>query len=693
MEAIVSGSAGKAFVLDNDLLHVISVADPKNPKPATKNDLYQLVHELGNLEFLEDVNYSQVELELKKEYELTYALDLSLVSFDSKVQNSTRVKAINHLENLIRDASLLTQVQYVLFSVPRPSSADIEGALDLSTKLKASATKSLLKELLARQSVIKKVHSAWETIEVTVFGGRSEKKLFENTIIREGLFYDFVMCLTNEEGLGKFKMKSLSNKKIGALPNFRTVLYSWISPFSEITKTEQDHFADKSRSVDVKLFKYRKIKRERRGIDRASVLEKVESQKEYIIAKMERGDLHSAKRVVNELIEFQLKNGKPEFVVKSLCDLAIAAKRLHSFAFQLELTQRSVNLKPNDGWAWAQYGDALLNMGQPKEASRAFDQADFFGEGLIAEGGKIEVLKTVGRLDEALFACNNLIAKNPFNIVTYASRAEILATLGRLEEAYQAYEDIITILPNDAITKTGRAGILKSMGRFEEALKAYDDVLSEYPGDIVALSGRAGALKSLGHLDDALGVYDAILFEYPSDIPAKFGRCSILATKGDYSKALEDLVIPNPITKDDWVGLHIRGMIMLRLGEIDEARKIFLRGVNENPWVLEREYFKTALSLTYLRQKQFSEAEEALVQIISTNLQFPVNVFHLHSFGAMGKKADALKSYQKIITLNQQSRAEDLIKELKRRYITDESPSHDDEWVINREIDILLLAA
>ena len=76
---------------------------------------------------------------------------------------------------------------------------------------------------------------------------------------------------------------------------------------------------------------------------------------------MQRRDLGRLSDLIDELIEYQLNNGGSEFIVMSLCDLAAEAKALGNYSLQLELTERSIGIQPDDGWAWRQYADALLN--------------------------------------------------------------------------------------------------------------------------------------------------------------------------------------------------------------------------------------------------------------------------------------------------------------------------------------------
>ncbi len=195
------------------------------------------------------------------------------------------------------------------------------------------------------------------------------------------------------------------------------------------------------------------------------------------------------------MIDYQTQFGGAKFTVKSLCDLALVAKSLGNHQLQLELTERSVDIKRDDAWSWTQYADALLCLQRPKEALAAYEQAEAFGADAVIKAGRAEALKALGRLDEALAAYDATVEEHPEDVVAKKGRAEALKALGRLDEALAAYDATVKEHPGDVVAKEGRAEALKALGRLDEALAAYDAIVKEHPGDVVAKSWTRGTVE------------------------------------------------------------------------------------------------------------------------------------------------------------------------------------------------------
>ena len=84
----------------------------------------------------------------------------------------------------------------------------------------------------------------------------------------------------------------------------------------------------------------------------------------------------------------------------------------------------------------------------------------------------------MSRLEEALSAYETTIERFPENVVAQTGRAEVLKALGRYTEALALYEEIERRFPEDVVLRTGRAGLLVVMGR-HQAARAFlpDDML------------------------------------------------------------------------------------------------------------------------------------------------------------------------------------------------------------------------
>jgi len=82
-------------------------------------------------------------------------------------------------------------------------------------------------------------------------------------------------------------------------------------------------------------------------------------------------------------------------------------------------------------------------------------------------------------------------------------RAEILKEMGRLDEALQVYEETARLFPEDVYTHTGRAEVLKEMGRLDGALRTYEETVRLFPENVVARNGRANILMLVDRIDEA----------------------------------------------------------------------------------------------------------------------------------------------------------------------------------------------
>jgi tetratricopeptide (TPR) repeat protein len=239
------------------------------------------------------------------------------------------------------------------------------------------------------------------------------------------------------------------------------------------------------------------------------------------------------------------------------------------------------------------------------------------------------------------------------------------------------------------VAKNGRAETLRALNQLPEALAAYDETIAAHPENVVAKTGRAEVYKALGRLDEALAAYDAVLAYNADDSFARNGRSGVLLALRRYDEALESLPDENPVTPGDWIGYHIRGMVLLRTRRIDVAVQIFEHGVREDPIPLSKEYFRSALAVACLRLRDFARAESALEGISTPLLQPQANVLRFHTFGALGKHAAATAAYEKLSD-KPWFIPDELVTELHRKYILKEEPRHDDDWIIEQELDMFL---
>jgi len=337
--------------------------------------------------------------------------------------------------------------------------------------------------------------------------------------------------------------------------------------------------------------------------------------------------------------------------------------------------------------------EVLKTLNRLDEALEAYDK--IISEhpcNIIPKHGRAEVLKDLNRLDDALKAYNDIVTEYPYDVVSKCGQAEVLKDLNRLDEALKAYDKTIAEFPY-IVAKNGRAEVLKALNRLDEALEAYDKIISEHPYSMVAKSGRAGVLKALNRLDEALEAYDKIISEHPYDVVARAGKASVLGAMARWRDALQLLPEKTVVTRDDWIAYHIKGMILLRQNDLEGAVKIFEEGVRNNPRPADKEYFRTALAIARIRERDYKAASKLLENIGTPMLQTPVNILRIHTFGRQDDR-DRVRTVEIFKNLPKPGPVlAELQNELYTQFVAFQTPHHNEEWLIEEEIKYLLLAA
>ncbi len=894
MDAIISGSAGKALLLNGEQAWLLSVNDLSAMVPIGVPSTHLHFGTSEDIQIVKNTTREQAVQALEAEHLYANALDLTLISFDPKLSKEVRGEALEVVDEFLEEDVVVTRLENLLYAKPLSDKADVLEALQICQAKQYSHAYNFLHQLKESQEGIREVYLAWESIPTSLFEGTEQTYDFHQILINEGFFRMLAVSRGSQPKINQFRLDFIRNASIQSLRDYREVLQHWVKPFLKGIDfdTLSKDIAEENDSVS---FPKKGHKPRRRSFNRAVLFENTNKRKQAIIKAMQQHDYVRMRNLLEDLITQHMNSDGPKFAVKSLCDLAIEAKALGIYSLQLELTKRCVDLQPGDDWSWAQYSDALLRVHRLKEALEAYLRAEEFGAGLVAKSGRADVLKVMGRLDEALAEYNNIIATYPENAIAKNGRADVLKAMGRFDEALAEYNTIIAAYPEDAFAKSGRADVLKVMGRFDEALAEYNTIMAEYPEnaivkngradvlkvmgrldealaeyntiiatypenafakngradvlkamgrfdealaeyntiiaaypenaiakngradvlkvmgrldealaeyntiiaaypenaiakngradvlkvmgrldealaeyntiiaaypenaiakngradvlkvmgrldealaeyntiiaaypenaiakngradvlkvmgrldealaeyntiiaaypeDAIAKSGRADVLKVMGRLDEALAEYNTIIAEFPVDAVARNGRSSVLLALRRYEEALEFLPDENLVTLSDWAALHLRGMILLRSGSIDEALSVFERGAKDDPWTLHREYFRTSLGIAYIRRRKFGQAHHVLKEIKSLPLQPQVNVYRLHSSGELQDDKHAHEAYTNITPIPYISN--ELVEELHRRYILKQEPQHDDDWVNEKEVNLLLLVS
>lgn len=223
------------------------------------------------------------------------------------------------------------------------------------------------------------------------------------------------------------------------------------------------------------------------------------------------------------------------------------------------------------------------------------DEAEaVYRELLKSRPAAVEVLLSLGvlqaqrqNLAEAVELMGRAAAADPGNVAAHMNRGNLLRALGRPEEALASYDRVLGINPGNVDALTNRGVTLLDLGQHEKALASYEAVLAAVPAHREAALRRCGLLQALGRLEEAQAGYKQVLAASPDDVAALFSRGLVLVELGRLAEALASYDRALAIKPDFVEVLNNRGIALTRLGRKAEALESYDRAVACNPGYAE----------------------------------------------------------------------------------------------------------
>ncbi|MGI8647451.1 MAG: hypothetical protein DLM55_02660 [Acidimicrobiales bacterium] len=150
-------------------------------------------------------------------------------------------------------------------------------------------------------------------------------------------------------------------------------------------------------------------------------------------------------------------------------------------------------------------------------------------------------------------------------------RVQLLRTVGRLEEAESIARQAVAEHPQDAELLSVLASVLYEADRDAEALAAAEAAVSQEPSAEYAHRVRALSLAGLGRHSEALDAADAVIELCPHSSSSFVCRAAVLWKAGDYSGALianREVISLAPDIVDGYLNLT---QVYRRLGDASGA--------------------------------------------------------------------------------------------------------------------------
>jgi len=175
-----------------------------------------------------------------------------------------------------------------------------------------------------------------------------------------------------------------------------------------------------------------------------------------------------------------------------------------------------------------------------------------------------------------------------------------------------------------AKTLANAATIIQRFGKLEWAESLLREACEENHDDQVSAAGLAEVLKARGELEAAEVQYRQNMARWPNDRIAVNGLSNVLRKLKRHAEALALL----PTTSGDCYDLHLRAMILLDLGRLEDARVALEQGLKAAISTKQISIFHSGLALLALRAQDFKRAYEILTSLPDNVI--PLDLMRLH---------------------------------------------------------------
>lgn len=641
MDSLISAAAAKVIFIQGTEFSFVEAEKPGTRIRTTSAAIPYLLADADDVVTLKNTTVAGSFQRLLEDWNSDRALRMLDIMLDIETPSEEANEAAQYFSALITNGTTETYVKNRAFMIPIPDRILFR---DITDKLKDfDVALAFVKELFEVQSRIAQVRSAWDMISETKFDGPGDRLKFEFAAMETGTFRKLVESLGDQASVNSAVLECYL--KLRSQKNARAIISDWTKELVDrpvrrkLTRLEAHEEAQDQAEVE--------DNRPEGSVH--EIYTYTRKRQVGVISQLERGNLNQARRFANQLIDWQLKNGGPEYAAMSLCLLAQEAKHLSQSSLQLEWVQQALELSP-DAQAHGQAGDAYLSLFRLDEAEREYAATIAMGDELFGLTGLARVLRARGMLDDALKASVEIETKfgdDPEIHWTLGLKCEILREMWRLEEALVSYREYAGRFPNHSSFICGVASVLKDMGSLTEALECFTAAAAKFPDEPVARGGRADALKLLGRIDEAMQEYDSAIAAFPWQPALISGKADVLRTAGRYEEAAacyRSAMVNFPNEPVSYCGY---ADTKRDAGEIEDALQAYDDAVQR----FRSDHRCRTGRANVLRQA--GRYEEALQAMDRNVRDFPYDLYSLmgraNLLKLLGSHSDALEAYQTII--------------------------------------------
>jgi hypothetical protein len=228
MDAVVSGSAGVALLVDGDRLWSLrrTVAGVERVERRA-SELRYLLGDARDLAFLEDSDEAAALRELDAAHGGVAALHLALMLCDPSTSDKAAGLSAGELDALLASAEVAERAERILDAKPVPAPMSIDVAI-AQCRGRARAV-AFFEALASRQATIGEVRRAWDVLPSALFESGRDRAIADGTLAREGLYRSLVRVRLAGQDIDAWLREAQRHPAVLGLSGERW-LAEWVQP-------------------------------------------------------------------------------------------------------------------------------------------------------------------------------------------------------------------------------------------------------------------------------------------------------------------------------------------------------------------------------------------------------------------------------------------------------------------------------
>jgi tetratricopeptide (TPR) repeat protein len=325
------------------------------------------------------------------------------------------------------------------------------------------------------------------------------------------------------------------------------------------------------------------------------------------IAALSRGDLTQARFRGEKLLKAQPGNGSVLQLMGVICSQS--GDHARSADFFRKAIARGADARDNS----VNLAKALLAGGRGDEALAVCDQPGLRDQAEIRRM-RAEVLKALGRFDEAAALYEQLVHESPGDFDSWNNLGNTRHDLGDLEGALLALQEARRLNDTSALVLLNIGRVLASMDRHQEACLALEKAALLDPKDPLPLLELGRSLTSIDHPTDGLRALGAAARLTPDDPRIFVAMALAFSDLSDPKKGEQALRFALKADPGHLPAILNLGVLLEKANRLDELEELIGQARARHPSSDELRYLD---ALLLSRQGKVEEALERLKHIQS----------------------------------------------------------------------------